>query len=473
MVTNEITQTAWNDYVGVATGAGVTDEQLRNFAAMGYVAQPTQLEFHAACRSCDVDRGPQIIGYGGSRGPGKSHASLAQAGDDCLRRQGLKVLFLRKYQKSAAESMEDLVYRVFWKLDVNYTPSTGRVTFPNGSRILMGGFKDEKDIEKYIGIEYDLIVIEEVNQITFEKIQKLRGSLRTSRDDWRTRMYWTFNPGGVGHLWLKQNLIEPYRAGTEGEHRLFGGTCRFIPSTYRDNVFLAPEYVDWLLSLEGPLGQAWREGDWDVFEGMAFPMWDQTRHIVDPFEIPAHWAKWRAVDWGFANPWCCLWFAKEPDRGRIYVYRERYSANLTDKQQAETIVNSSPEQIDITYADPSMWARKNQEGLISSTADEYARYGVPLTRADNDRLSGKRKVDRLLADLPDGKPGIVFFSNCKSLISTLPSLPFDENKPEDVDTDAEDHAYDALRYGLTNERAHDRKPDKQDKSPLTRLGKIL
>lgn len=466
-------QLIWNDYVATALTAGVTEEQLTNFEAMGYIAQPAQLGFHAACRSCDVDKGPQIVGYGGSRGPGKSHASLAQAGDDCLRRVGLKVLFLRKYQKSAAESMEDLVYRVFWNLEINYTPSTGRVTFPNGSRILMGGFKDEKDIEKYIGIEYDLIVIEEVNQITFEKIQKLRGSLRTSRDDWRTRMYWTFNPGGVGHLWLKQNLVEPHYNGTEGTHTLFGGTCVFIPSTYRDNVFLAPEYVDWLLSLEGPLGEAWREGNWDVFEGMAFPMWNRSRHVIDPFEIPDWWARWRGVDWGFAKPWCCLWLAKNPDNGRLYVYRERYSAGLTDKQQAETIISSSPEDIDITYADPALWTRKNWEGKVSSTADEYWRYGVALTRADNDRLSGKRKVDRFLADISDGLPGIQIFSSCRNLIATLPSLPYDENKPEDVDTDAEDHAYDALRYALTNEQAHDIAPGERDKSPLTRLGKIL
>ena len=97
-----------------------------------------------------------------------------------------------------------------------------------------------------------------------------------------------------------------------------------------------------------------------------------------------------------------------------------------------------------------MWTRKNANDVVLSTSDEYLAEGVLLTRADNDRLSGKRKVDRLLADLPDGKPGLHVFSTCRNFLRTFPALPYSEIRPEDVDTDAEDHAYDALRYGLTN-----------------------
>jgi PBSX family phage terminase large subunit len=290
-----------------ALDAGCPTDQVSRFRAADYVAQPKQLEFHAAARECDRDGGPIVVAMGGARGPGKTHATLAQAGiDDCQRIPGLKVLFLRKVQKSAAESLEDLTYRVFHKTDHTFIPSKGRITFPNGSRILLGGFNNERDIEKYVGIEYDLIVIEEITQISFEKIQKLAGSLRTSRDDWRVRMYWSTNPGGIGHLWFKESLVEPYREGRSDSHMILGGHARFIPATYRDNMFLNPEYVMWLKSLEGQLGQAWREGNWDSFEGMAFPGWDRSRHVVEPFKIPDWWVLWVAVDWGYAKPFCCL-----------------------------------------------------------------------------------------------------------------------------------------------------------------------
>jgi hypothetical protein len=196
---------------------------------------------------------------------------------------------------------------------------------------------------------------------------------------------------------------------------------------------------------------------------MAFPQWNRERHVVQPFEIPSHWLKWRATDWGFASPFCTLWLTKDPDTRRIYVYRELYAANLTDRQQARAIKDMSPEREGyfIHYADPSLWERKNREGQVFSTADEYKAEGVNLTKGDNDRLSGKRKVNNLLADLPDGEPGLQIFETCPHLIEQMGSLASDERNPEDVDTDQEDHAFDTLKYGLTNERrAEQKKPPK-------------
>lgn len=460
-----------------AKEAGCPEDQLRNFGIGKYVPLPKWLEFHASARECDRDSAPEIIGLGGARGPGKSHVTLAQTGiDDCQRIPGLKVLFLRKFQKVAAESMEDLVTRVLHSVGANFVSSKGVVDFPNGSKMLIGGFRNDADIDKYIGIEYDMYVIEEVNQLSYDTVNKMMGSLRSSRTDWRTRQYWSFNPGGIGHAWLKQHLVEPYMNGTQGDHRLFGKKCKFIPSTYKDNPFLSKEYVNWLESLEGPLGQAWREGNWDIFEGMAFPQWERSKHVIEPFGIPEHWPKWRAVDWGFAKPFCCLWFAQDPDTDRIYVYRELYHAELSDTQQAKTIYALSPDtegEVRITYADPSMWARKNMRGVVQSTADEYSKQGIILTRADNDRLSGKRKVDRVLGTAPDGEPHLQIFKTCHNLIRTLPSLPFDETRPEDVDTAAEDHAYDALRYGLTKVKAVTRNDRVKERSPLEHVSDIL
>jgi phage terminase large subunit len=329
---------------------------------------------------------------------------------------------------------------------VKHTQNSEKVTFPNGSKILIGGYNDDRDIEKYIGIEYDGIVVEEATQIRGEQHERLAGSLRTSKQDWVPREYLSSNPGAIGHQFIKEKFIEPYNSKTET-------TTRRFFSSYADNPFINPEYKTYLESLTGDLAKAWREGDWDIFAGQAFSSWRHDRHIIKPFEIQG-WARWRAVDWGYSNPFCCLWLTRNPDNGRIYVYRELYATQLTDRQQARTILDMTPpdESVNLTYADPSMWASKNVQDITSSSADEYAQTGVPLTRADNDRLSGKRKLDRLLEPLADGLPGIQIFENCHNLIRTLPAMVYDDVRTEDIDTDQEDHAYDALRYGLTQAR---------------------
>ena len=437
-----------------AHSAGAPAAQVQTFLSAAYVPLPWAWKFHAAARAIDTaqlptEKGIQpTVACGGARGPGKSHAILAQVGiDDCQRVPGLKVLFLRSLQRAAKESFEDVIARVLVATPHEYSANV--LTFPNGSRIVLGGFKDDRDIDKYIGIEYDIIVVEEATLLSETKYQMLEGSLRTSKQGWRPRMYLSTNPGGIGHAWFKKRIVTPYRLKHEGR-------TRFIPSTYRDNPFLNPEYVDWLEGLAGKLGKAWRDGDWDIFEGQAFPQWNADAHIIDPFPLPDHWAKWRAVDWGYSNPFACLWMTKDPDSGRIFVYREIYGTQLTDRQQARIIRENTPptEKINVTYADPSMWAAKSAGSSVTDTASEYAVEGVVLTKADNNRVDGKRKIDRLLAPLPDGKPGLQVFSNCCNLIRTLPELVLDKTQVEDVDTTQEDHAYDALRYGQTNQRQH-------------------
>jgi phage terminase large subunit len=426
--------------------AGMTQDQAGYFTRAGYVPLEGMLPFHAAARKADKQGGPEWIALGGKRGPGKSHTIMAQVGlDDCQRVDNLKVLFLRKIMKSARESLEDIVRKVF-----QYTPhmpTADGVELKNGSRIIIGGFKDEKDIEKYLGIEYDVIVIEECTQISETKKDKLRGSLRTSKHNWRPRIYLSTNADGIGLLWFKRMFVEPCRRGMEK-------VTRFFDVTHIYNPFTNPEYEQWLDSLTGPLRKAWRDGDWDAFAGMAFPQWNRERHVVRPFDIPQHWVKWRATDWGFASPFCTLWLTKDPDTRRIFIYREFYAAGLTDRQQARGIVDMSPEgeKYFIHYADPSLWERKNRDGQVFSTADEYEKEGVRLTKADNDRISGKRKINNILADLADGEPGLQVFDNCPHLIEQMGSLASAEHNPEDVNTDQEDHAYDTARYGLTNEK---------------------
>lgn len=439
------------NYAAAMAGAGCPMDQTRRFIESGYFALPKALELHYAARQADIKGTQNLIALGGARGPGKTHATLAQVGlDDCQRFAGLKVLFLRKIAKDSKESFEDLIPKIFGHVEYSYVPSNNVLSFPNGSRIILGGFQNESDIDKYIGIEYDVIVLEEATTLSYKKYLAVRGSLRSTKQGWRERMYLTANPGGIGHGWFKTEFVIPYRTKAPG-------FTLFIPSNYKDNPFLSEDYVRYLEELQGPMGKAWRDGDWDIFEGMSFPSWDYSRHVVKYRELPLHWSRIRGIDWGYAAPFVCLWGAKDPDTGRYYVYKEWSGKQITDKQQAKGIVDrtSQQERIDITYMDPSMWAKNRQnekDGTVYSTADTYLDNGVIPTKADNDRLSGKRKLDQLLADLPDGQPGIVFFEGCVDTIRTIPLLVSDKNNPEDVDTDLEDHWYDAVRYLLSNIR---------------------
>lgn len=365
--------------------------------------------------------------------------------------------------KSAAESIDDLVRKVLAGVEYTYTPSSGRVSFPNGSRILIGGFNNPSDIDKYLGIEYDGGAWEEVTQLSESKIQRINGSIRSTMPGYRARKYATTNPDGVGLSWFKKKYYLPWKMGVEK-------FTKFFYVTYKANPFISKEYTRYLEELTGPLYKAWAEGDFDAFEGMAFPEWLHERHVCKPFPIPEWWPRWRSVDWGYSAPWCVLWHARNPDNRRHYVYRELYQKGLTDRQQASLIREySGVEQYTATFGDPAMWAKKTAGLVVTSTVDQYALEGVHLTRADNDRIGGKRKVHGELADLPDGEPGLVVFDNCRNLVRTMPELAVDELHPEDVDTDGEDHAYDCLKYGLTVVQAP-APPEEETESPWEGIG---
>jgi hypothetical protein len=183
-------------------------------------------------------------------------------------------------------------------------------------------------------------------------------------------------------------------------------------------------------------------------EGQAFPEFDRSVHVCEPFPIPTDWPRWSATDYGYSAAYACLWFARSPS-GRLYVYRERYGARKTAREQAyECRLASAGEQHRFRVADPSMWATQREGEKFLSVADQYGEMGFPVTQASNDRLAGKGRVHDVLSHAPEAPPTLQIFATCTNLIRTLPMLPVDPHKPEDVDTLAEDHAYDALRYGL-------------------------
>jgi len=439
-----------NKFIETAKHAGCPADQVRRFMQAGYIPQPKQLDFHAAARLADARDGPDRIALGGARGPGKSHAILAQVGlDDCQRADGLKVLYLRKIAKSAAESFEDLVSRMFRYTEHKYIPTRNRLEFPNGSRVLLGGFKNETDIDNYIGIEYDLIVLEEATTLTKLKVDMVEGSLRTSKSDWRPRMYLSSNPGGVGHAWFKQRFVIPARQDSEI-------LTRFIFSTYRDNTFLNPEYVRYLENLGGWLGKAWRDGNWDIAAGQFFTNWDHDKHVIAPVDLLPEWQYWLALDYGYTHYTTCYLLAEDGD-GNVYAVDEHAERRWLPDTHAGAIKamceRNGLEYIPRCVAGADVFAKR---GTSQTIAEQYADNGIPLERAQMDRISGAAKLLQLLGDPEQGiEQKLYIFNRCARLIECLPSLEHDPRRPEDVmkvdvddDGNGGDDMYDALRYGL-------------------------
>ncbi|MEK7674677.1 MAG: hypothetical protein AAB676_02425, partial [Verrucomicrobiota bacterium] len=266
-------------YAAAAREAGCPRDQIERFVRAGVVLQPRQLAASAAARLCDRADGPTAVGYGGARGGGKSHWLLAQMGaDDCQRVPGLKCLLLRKVGKANMENFEDLRRRLFGGLAHDFSAYRGVLKFANGSRIIAGHFQSESDIDAYLGLEYDVIGIEEATTLSSRKHQDISTCSRTSKPNWRPRIYSTTNPGGVGHAWYRARFIIPFQDGKEAE-------TRFIPARVGDNRFNNPEYTKILANLTGWQKRAWFDGDWDIAAGQFFTTFRREVHVVGDMDV--------------------------------------------------------------------------------------------------------------------------------------------------------------------------------------------
>ncbi len=401
--------------------------------------------------------------YGGSRGPGKSYF-LRWTGAYLLskyRKLGISFPVVGLFCEDYPVLRDRQIGRIGIELarwgEVKTTQEWGLGWYPYAGGLM--ALRNLDDPSKYQSAEFAAVLVDELTRNKEGVFHLLRGSLRWPGlpPEW-IKFVAATNPGGPGHLWVKALWLDGI---FPPELESYRDQFAFVPALPDDNPFLPPEYWKMLESLPHDLARAWRWGDWDVFEGQAFGEWRKHLHVVEPFEIPSNWFRWRAVDWGFARAFCCLWLARDPDTWRTVVYRELYGAGLTDPEQAEKIASltGEGENILITLADPSMWTKKSIARQVLTSADVYNLHGVPLRPGENDRLIGKRRVHDALAMMDDGKPGLLVFENCKNLVRTLPALTYDQTNVEDVDTDGEDHAYDALRYGLSYKVRARREPE--------------
>jgi hypothetical protein len=426
-----------------------------NFERAGVVLQPRQLAASAAARLCDLAGGPTAVGYGGARGGGKSHWLLAQMGaDDCQRVTGLKCLLLRKVGKANTEHFEDLRRRLFVGLKHEFSAYRGVLTFANGSRIIAGHFQAEKDIDVYLGLEYDVIGIEEATTLSSRKHQDISTCCRTSKANWRPRIYSTSNPGGIGHAWYRAKFIAPYQERRETE-------TRFIPARVTDNRYCNPEYVKVLQNLGGWQKRAWFDGDWDIAAGQFFTTFRREVHVIEDFDDTRAVEWWAALDYGFTHYTVVLLGCRDGD-GNVFVVDEhaerlwlpqRHASGIQAMLGRHTIGDRRLEISDLRrfVAGADVFSKQSDGTTVAA---QYGKLGIRLQPANMDRINGWAEILHRFGDVEAGiVPKLFIHRRCGRLLETLPALQHDPNRPEDVlkvDADEEgiggDDAADCLRY---------------------------
>ena len=404
--------------------------------------------------------------YGGARGGGKSWAMRRKFILLALRYPGLNLLLLRRTLPELRENHLIPMQRELYGFAV-YNSAERVFRFPNGSRIKLGYCDTMQDVYQYQGQEYAVIGLEEATHFTEEQMRFLTTCNRTTRKDFSPRMYYTCNPGNVGHAWVKRLFIDRLYAENENPDDYI-----FIPARIYDNKVLLdadPNYIRQLEALPEELRRAHLDGDWDVHAGQYFREFSRDRHVIEPFEIPSWWRRFRSMDWGYNDPCCVLWHAVDGEN-RVYTYRELYVRETRAGEVAAMVLElSRGESISYTVASPDMWQKRGAVlsgagGFEGETlAELFTSSGLSLTPADNSRVPGWNRVRDFLAVAPDGRPNWLCFSDCRNLIRQLPALQFDQHNREDA-ADGDDHAPEALRYALMS-RPH------AGKQPIIRKAK--
>lgn len=390
-----------------------------------------------------------------------------------LRYAGIKLLIVRRtYPELINNHINPLVDELHGIARYNKTDKIFR--FPNGSTIKFGYCNGDKDLEQYQGAEYDVIFLDEATQLQEMWMKKITACLR-GVNDFPKRIYYTMNPGGQGHAYIKRIFIDKRYENNERAE-----DYTFIQSLVTDNKALMreqPDYIKQLEALPPKLREAWLYGRWDIFEGQFFEEFRDTpdpakaaeediavedllhqrrwTHVIEPFDIPAGWTICRSYDFGYNKPFSCAWWAVDYD-GVLYRILELYGCTNTPNEGVKWDPDRQFKEIaqierehpwlkgkHITgVADPAIWDASRGESI----AEMAARNHVLFTPGDHERLAGWMQCHYRLQFDENGYPRMYVFNNCKGFIRTVPGLMYSETKPEDLDTNGEDHIADEWRY---------------------------
>ena len=401
------------------------------------------------------------VAYGGARGGGKSWAVRVKALLLCLAWPGIKILIVRKTYRELTNNHIVPLQQMIPPEVARYNKTDKVFIFANKSTIWFGYCNNDSDLDQYQGAEYDIIFFDEATQLQESWIKKINLAVRQP-NGLPKRTYYTCNPGGVSHNYIKRLFIE--RRYEEAE---IPENYSFTQALVTDNKVLMemqPEYKAELEALPPKLREAWLYGSWDIFEGQFFEDFmdmpehyldRQWTHVIEPFEIPEGWKIYRSFDWGYNKPFSCGWWAVDYD-GVAYRILELYGCNKTPNEGVKWTppqVFSRIAEIErdhrwlagkkiIGIADPAIWDAETGKSIAEVAAD----HSVFFSPGDNKRIPGWMQVHYRFAFDENGFPMMYIFNNCKAFIRTMPSLQYDEHKPEDLDTDGEDHVADEVRY---------------------------
>ena len=406
------------------------------------------------------------IGFGGARGGGKSWLIRAKATILASSYAGIKLMIIRKtYPELLANHIKpfkELLLIGRKDNPITYVESRKEITFPNGSTILFGYCDKEADVDRYQGTEVDVLFIDEATQLTEDQIKKLVACVRGT-NGFPKHVYYTCNPGGKGHAYIKRIFID--KEYIDGE---YPEDYSFTQSLVYDNKVLMatnPNYIRQLEAQPEATRKAWLDGDWNSFVGQVFVEWRNDpahyadrrwTHVIDDLErLPETWQIYRGFDFGYSKPFSVCWFAVDHD-GRIYHFKEWYGCTtspntgiqLTVQEIAQGILDrerADPRLRGRTIrgiADPAIWESSRGESIAQMLEAQR----VYFDKGDHARLAGLMQFHYRLAFDEQGYPMFYCCRECKQFIRTIPILIYDDKNTEDIDTDLEDHIYDATRY---------------------------
>jgi PBSX family phage terminase large subunit len=395
----------------------------------------------------------------GPAGTGKSRACLEKLNLICMQ-VPIRAAIVRKVRHSLTQSaMVTFEQRVLpMPSGVRWHDGDQEYRYPNGARVMVSGLDDP---EKVGSTEFDVIYVQEATELDEDDWGMLLRGLRNGVLGYQ-QLIADCNPTYPDH-WLKVRC-------NDGKTTLFESKHEDNPLLFDDEgnaTDFGREYIGTLDSLRGYQYQRLRLGMWVAAQGMYFQEWDPTVHVVPAFDVPPEWPRWIAVDYGFSAPFCCLWFTRKPETRQVFVYRESYGSGLRDEQQAEHILaQTGDEELVLRVLDPSMFNLRTEQQRPSIAA-VYAALGLrPVVPGMNSRKQGWAIVRRALAHDAGPPRLMVMKDRAPNLTRTLPTLVMDSLDPEDVaDTlhggKTEDHAADALRYGMCAE-AQPPEPDQAE-----------
>lgn len=353
----------------------------------------------------------RIMLLSGTAGGGKSHLAANKVHAFALHYPGTTGVLVRKTREVMKSSVVDFMRNVVIGDDprVTYRPSDYRFIYENGSAVIWAGMKDKQQREQVRSIGQtggvDIIWMEEATafeEYDFnELLPRMRG--RAVENYWISKGYseeearrrgWrqiilTTNPDNPFH-WIKQRLID-------------GGEAAVYLSRYDQNVHNPDDYRAILEGLTGVQRKRLLDGLWTQAEGMVYDEWSPELHMIEPFPIPTHWERYRVFDFGYTNPFVCLWVAFDDD-GRAYIYRQHVHTEMLISQHVELIKNASVYEEGLITANIADWEAEPRAQLEAA--------GIATVKADKNIEAGIQNVKRRLVKAGDGKPRLFVFKNC-------------------------------------------------------------